>query len=135
MILGTTWQQGMGVESLATILPRTLQTLSQARSVSAMTTTDDPYDGLNDLPEATRLVGELISIFIDESPDDRVVEDTKELVHVILDNGYPPAGMMINANERRVWDLVSVLGFAPDQPWEAEQAIFGQIDEYDLFND
>lgn len=83
----------------------------------------------------TRLTGDLIADFIDRVEDDRVIEATKTFVHEVLDNGSPE-DQPYGPAERRVWDLVRALGFAPtSNVWTVEQAIFQVIDEYDLFND
>lgn len=119
LMIGTPWYE-------------TLQSKSDARSVSVMTT--------NHTARVTQLIGELLGQFLDEVPDDQVVTATKEFIHNTLDNGYqahnPPAPDPLSMHERQVWELAHLLGFTTRyEPWQIEAAILPLIDSYDLFND
>jgi hypothetical protein len=92
-----------------------------------------------DTDRVTKLTGELIYSFFEEVPDDQVVDAAKAFVHETLDNGYRepgPTDPPMASVEKIVWELSTLLGFAPiTDPWKVQSALFQLIDSYDLFND
>lgn len=114
-------------EPIATILPRTLQMIANARSVRSMTTND--Y-------RIAQLVAGIIEDTELTAPADapetwNVKEAAKSYVQRVLDNGWTSS-----FDDTPVWELVRLLGGDPAyDPFEMHAKIAALIDEIDLFND